>query len=711
MEPLSVTNTEFYCMENAKLHHTDEYDLVKANPPTPVLRRGATFAMAIQFNRPFNQDADIVRVRFEFGPKPNTIRGTRAVLPLRAKVRRFPEDPNLWGGILNSTNAQTNSVVLQVRIPPTAQIGIWSCSIQTNIAGEKHRGNRRDYKVPDDIYIIFNPWCPEDSVYMENEDEREEYILNETGKIWCGTFKNPTGKHWIFGQFDEISLPAAVFLLEKSGLATEGRGSPVLIARALSAIINSKDDDGLLEGKWDGEYGDGTSPHAWTGSTAILEQYLSTGGTPVKYGQCWVFSAVTVTICRALGLPCRSTTNYISAHDTNRSMTVDKYFDLFGNKIEDGPEGESDSCWNFHVWNDVWMTRPDLPPGYGGWQIIDATPQEESDKVMRCGPASVAAVKRGEVGYLYDTPFVFSEVNADVVHFKEDEESDWGFSRISVNKYHVGRKILTKKLGPTDDNGDSDLLDVTFIYKNKEGSEAERLAVYNAARGIPRAQEFYRLPNKDKEDVFFDLIDIDTVPFGEDFNVVVKLHNKANEERTIKAVLSASSIYYRGNTANDIKKSRPSSFKLKPGQEDTLSMTITPGEYLDKLVDHNFIKVYAIATVEETKQTWSEEDDFTLILPQMTLNVPGQCKVGEPCVVSFSFQNPLNIPLTECVYVVEGPGHQKPRTIKFRNVNPKEVVTETETFTAKKKGERKIVVNFTSRQIHNINASTKVQIV
>lgn len=73
---------------------------------------------------------------------------------------------------------------------------------------------------------------------MENEDERNEYILNETGKIWCGTFKNPTGKHWIFDQFDEISLPAAVFLLEKSGLPSTGRGSPILIARALSAIVS-----------------------------------------------------------------------------------------------------------------------------------------------------------------------------------------------------------------------------------------------------------------------------------------------------------------------------------------------------------------------------------------------------------------------------------------------------------------------------------------
>lgn len=35
-------------------------------------------------------------------------------------------------------------------------------------------------------------------------------------------------------------------------------------------------------------------------------------------------------------------------------------------------------CRNFHVWNECWMVRQDLPPGYDGWQVLDATPQEQS---------------------------------------------------------------------------------------------------------------------------------------------------------------------------------------------------------------------------------------------------------------------------------------------------------------------------------------------
>lgn len=273
----------------------------------------------------------------------------------------------------------------------------------------------------------------------------------------------------------------------------------------------------------------------------------------------------------------------------------------------------------------------------------------------------------------------------------------------------VGRKILTKKLGATDDKGDSDLQDVTYLYKNKEGTEAERLAVYNAVRGVPRAQELYDIPNKDQEDVFFDLVDIDTVPFGENFTVVVNIENNSTEERTIRAVLSSSSVYYTGTFASDIKKAQ-GTFKVAPGQKETMQMEVTATDYLEKLVDHSLIKIHSIANVEETRQTWSEEDDFTLITPEVTITVAGVCKVGEACQVNFSFLNPLNIPLTNCQYTVEGPGLSKPVTIKNRDINPNETVNLDESFTAKKAGERRIVVSFTSKEIHQISGSTTVRI-
>lgn len=56
------------------------------------------------------------------------------------------------------------------------------------------------------------------------------------------------------------------------------------------------------------------------------------------------------------------------------------------------------------------MARPDLPAGNGGWQAVDATPQETSQGTFCCGPASLAAIRYGQVFLKHDTPFVFAEV-------------------------------------------------------------------------------------------------------------------------------------------------------------------------------------------------------------------------------------------------------------------------------------------------------------
>lgn len=62
-----------------------------------------------------------------------------------------------------------------------------------------------------------------------------------------------------------------------------------------SLQINAQDDFGVLVGNWSGDYSDGVSPSSWSSSVEILRKYHSSNGTPVSYGQCWVFSAVTTT--------------------------------------------------------------------------------------------------------------------------------------------------------------------------------------------------------------------------------------------------------------------------------------------------------------------------------------------------------------------------------------------------------------------------------
>lgn len=76
----------------------------------------------------------------------------------------------------------------------------------------------------------------------------------------------------------------------------------------------------------------------------------------------------------------------------------------------------ADSIWNFHVWNEVYMSRPDLPIRnaegeplhFGGWQACDATPQEASDGYYQCGPASIAGIRKG-ITHSYDSDFIIGK--------------------------------------------------------------------------------------------------------------------------------------------------------------------------------------------------------------------------------------------------------------------------------------------------------------
>lgn len=55
------------------------------------------------------------------------------------------------------------------------------------------------------------------------------------------------------------------------------------------------------------------------------------------------------------------------------------------------------------------------------------------------------------------------------------------------------------------------------------GTEEERINLYNAVRSSTRAKRFFRYPEKSLEDVSFQLMELERVPIGESFDVVVQL--------------------------------------------------------------------------------------------------------------------------------------------------------------------------------------------
>ncbi|XP_043468472.1 hemocyte protein-glutamine gamma-glutamyltransferase-like [Leptopilina heterotoma] len=704
-EPLVVETIYMYEAENARTHHTDNFELVHFDPPSAVLRRGQTFNIALRFNRDYIDETDIVRLLFSFGPNPSVMRGTRGIGTVNSD--NHLKNIEAWG--VRMLGANGTDISVEVRSPVDSPVGIWQLNVETTIVGRGKPVNTHPHDA--DIYLLFNPWIKEDNVYFEDQQLLHEYVLNDVGKIWVGPYGSARGREWIFGQFDAAVLPACQLLLERSGIKTISRGDPIKMTRAISRIINSNDDKGVIEGRWDGEYEDGTAPSAWTGSVPILEEFLSTE-KEVKYGQCWVFAGVVTTVCRALGIPSRVVTNLVSAHDTNATLSVDRYYSMENEELDydpNNPMGNMDSIWNYHVWNDVWMARPDLPKGYGGWQAIDATPQETSEGLYQCGPASVEAVRSGVVGYNYDIQFLVASVNADLMRWKEDPRSEFGYSKIESNKYHIGRMILTKAPWVFDPNGDTDKEDITYLYKAREGTPAERLTLYRAVRSVDLAKRFYSFPAPGKEDVVFDLVDLMRVNIGDPFTVTVNIENKSNEVRTIKAILSAGSVYYTGIKANIVKRAS-GSFALQPHSHEQLKLTVTVDEYLEKLVEYCIMKLYAIASVEETRQTWADEDDFQVLKPSIDVKIEGELVVGKASIITLSFKNPLKKVLTNSKFQYAGPGLSKNKTIEYRDVAPEENIYVEHELVPQKSGPQKIVATFTSKQLVDITGSISVDV-
>uniref|UniRef100_A0A8C5WM14 Transglutaminase-like domain-containing protein n=1 Tax=Leptobrachium leishanense TaxID=445787 RepID=A0A8C5WM14_9ANUR len=183
-------------------------------------------------------------------------------------------------------------------------------------------------------------------------------------------------------------------------------------------------------------------------------------------------------VLRCLGIPTRVITNFNSAHNTDGNMNVDMHYDTEGKFLEI----HDDSIWNFHVWDECWFMRRDIGNFYSGWQVLDSTPQEQSQGVYRCGPTSVTAVREGDVNIDYDAPFVYAEVNADRDTWVVNE--DGSKEKVFSDSKYVGKFISTKAVG-TDER-----VDITHTYKYPEGSPQER-AVYEKAS---RIMLFYRPP-------------------------------------------------------------------------------------------------------------------------------------------------------------------------------------------------------------------------
>uniref|UniRef100_A0AAR2IU79 protein-glutamine gamma-glutamyltransferase n=1 Tax=Pygocentrus nattereri TaxID=42514 RepID=A0AAR2IU79_PYGNA len=534
----------------------------------------------------------------------------------------------------------------------------------------------------------------EDSVYMPDKELLQEYILNENGVLYQGSWDQITALPWNFGQFEKGVVDICFEMLDNSPAALKSsqtditkRADPVYVSRTITAMVNANDDRGVVSGRWDGEYSDGVPPTRWTGSVPILRRWSEGGAKRVRYGQCWVFSAVACTILRCLGIPTRCVTNYSSAHDTDGNISVDY---LFNEQLQSISEQRKDMIWNFHCWVESWMSREDLPKGYDGWQVLDPTPQERSDGVFCCGPCPVRAVKAGEVAIKYDAPFVFSEVNADLVCWIV--HPDGKRTRASLNSGTVGRNISTKSV-----HGEY-REDITAEYKYPEGSMKEREVYAKAGKQAAKQNERpgqLKLSIKHAQAVH-----------GTDFDVIVEVLNVSAEDTLAHLTVISNAVTY--NSLHRGECQRKTAELTVPAQK---VLRLLYDNYGACISEHHLIRVTALLQTSGPLNSILQEVNIPLKMPKLHIKVTGEAVVSRKLTVIISFTNPLPVTLRRGVFTVEGAGLTEEQEIQAPgDIRPSQYVAVKCSFKPIRAGLRKLLVDFDSDRLRDVKGEAAITV-
>ncbi|XP_061486749.1 protein-glutamine gamma-glutamyltransferase 2 [Rhineura floridana] len=678
-EDLQLETWDLECERNNRDHRTSE-----TGSQQLIVRRGQPFTITLYFTgRAYEEGVDKLTFYVETGPCPIETSGTRSHFPLSCTL-----EGAAWSSAVECQDGTSLSV--SIVSPPDARIGRYHLTMD---ASTDHQGSSVSLG---EFVLLFNPWCPADSVFLESEEERVEYVLTQHGHIYQGSKDYIYSIPWNFGQFEDDIVDICLQLLDTNPKFLRNqdqdcsrRNSPIYVSRVVSAMVNCNDDQGILLGRWDNQYGDGVSPMAWNGSVDILQRWQKYGCQPVRYGQCWVFAAVACTVLRGLGIPTRVVTNYNSAHDTNGNLVIEQYLDENG-KLQ---QGNRELIWNYHCWVESWMTRPDLLGGYDGWQALDPTPQEKSEGVYCCGPCPVKAVKEGDLQLKYDIKFVFAEVNADVAYLML--QSDMSRKKTMYTTV-VGKNISTKSVGKDAKE------DITHHYKYREDSEEER-AVFEKAKHkkvYPPAEEGLKIKIKVSEGM----------NNGCDFDVFAVINNNTDSERRCRLMFGARTVSYNGTLGPECGCKDLLNVSLEPYAEKVVPLRILYEKYGDCLTQDNMIKVMALLKEYETNEIVLSVRDIYVKNPDIKVRILGEPIQKRKLVAELTLTNPLPTPLTGCLFAVEGAGLTEGQKIQELDcpIGPGEDAKVRVDFVPRQSGLRKLVVDFESDKLKGVKGYRNV---
>ncbi|QQP55301.1 Transglutaminaselike, partial [Caligus rogercresseyi] len=202
---------------------------------------------------------------------PNAADGTEITLPVDFRRQQLATDKTKWD--ISQHRTAPKILVLNVQIGSGLRLGLGRLRLRSLLPTIKSA------HAESSLERLRYMFCS--IPIVKSVSKLDEYVQNPTGKIWKGDVNNISSRLWIYAQFEEVVLPAICYIMDtKARISDADRGDPIKVSRAISS--------------WNEPYENGTSPFEWNSSAPIFDEYLGNNGE-VRYGQSWVFSALTVT--------------------------------------------------------------------------------------------------------------------------------------------------------------------------------------------------------------------------------------------------------------------------------------------------------------------------------------------------------------------------------------------------------------------------------
>ncbi|NXK81902.1 EPB42 protein, partial [Amazona guildingii] len=683
---LGIKKCDFKVTVNNNNHHTEEISTERL-----IVRRGQPFTITVWFSAPIhNYLWQLKRILLiaQTGSHPSKADGTQTEFLISSLG-----DQKQWSAALEEQDPCFWTIT--VNTPANAPIGQYALLLHAS-KSDHLLGN---------FTLLFNPWCQDDEVFLANEAQRQEYILNQDGVIYWGTENAVLAQPWDFSQFEEDIVDICFTLLDVGERHRDKdhtqRKNPVYICRIVAAMLNCDEFRGILTERGTRQYLNGTPPSKWLGSGPILRQWIASQCKPVRYGQCWVFAAVMCSVLRCLGIPTRVVTGFTWAHNTNSSLSVDEYYDEDGTLLT---QDKNARVWTFHVWNECWMARADLLPEYSGWQALDATCQNKSKGPSFCGPAPVQAIKEGDTEADYDVCYFFAAINAKCQVWIQ--KTDHTLKPALGSTKYTGNNISTKSV-------DSERCeDITHNYKYPEGSFQEKVVLDKAYTKIKKLEatssssktQFSFIPTALEEPVnlFIHLQLKNFLLRGQDVPLSIEIFNHSGGEKATHLLVGAQSLHYNGVPVTQLWKEE-FHFTLRSNEANTLQVFVPYSQYREELGQDHLLRLTAILKDEDSFYIYLAQEEIIICDPPLTIEFPENMVQYQPSTAKIGLLNPLTEPLEKCVIVVAGRGLiYRQRKYKLGSVQPKSIQQLQIPFTPTQAGPRRLTAHLTCLQLQNL---------